>query len=156
MKSSGVDNAKEGKSMKPELKFGRPVLAWNNRECDAIKAKYVYGCKDGHIILIQGAIEHRFHVKPDLDAPPMNGDEVIGEYIGSTIGSPVTGQYVGLDRNGQHVIDNRSHGLVRCVSVRHPQPSKRERVEEFLNSYYYPCNAEKIADQIDKIYTEES
>ena len=140
--------------MKPELKLGRPVLAYNNRECDAVKAKYVCGCRDGHMILIKGAIEHRFHAKPDLSTPPMNGDEVIGKYIGTT-GSHVGGQYVGLDRDGRHVISNRNIGLVPCISARHPQPSKRERVIEFLNSYYYPCNAEKITDQIDKIYTED-
>ena len=137
--------------MKPELKLGRPVLAYNNRECDAVKAKYVCGCRDGHIILIRGAIEHRFHAKPDLDATPMNGDEVIGEFGVEDI----TGQYVGIDRDGYHVIDNERIGLMPCDHVRHAQPSKRERVEEFLNSYYYPCNAEKIANEIDKIYTED-
>ena len=147
----GVDNAKnEEKPMKPELKFGRPVLAYHNRECDAVKAKYVCGCSDGHMILIRGAIAHRFHVKPDLDADPMNGDEV--EFSDNDT-LWCTGVY------GHYNETNKKHYSMQGVpfdNVRFPQPSKRERVIEFLNSYYYPCNAEKIADQIDKIYTEES
>ena len=141
--------------MKPELKFGRKVIAWEDN-VDPVKGRYIkYGSHEQeHWILDDtGSIMPFQHAKLDPEGEPINGDEVEGA-PGDWLSGAIFGTYVGVDKNGHHVIDNRSHGLVRCVSVRLPQPSKREMVIEFLNSYYYPCNAEKIADQIEQIYTE--
>ena len=139
--------------MKPELKVGRKVIAWEDN-VDPVKGRYIkYGSHEQeHWILDDtGSIMPFQHVKPDLDATPMNGDDVEG-YTGEI---KRVGRYIGKRADGLDMIE--CGGMLIIVDyVRHPQPSKRERVIEFLNSYYYPCNAEKIADQIDKIYTEES
>ena len=144
-----------------DLRCGRPVIAWDDEdEEDKVKGTFVCtteypgGSYARHLIIEEGETEATEwdNVELDPDGQPMNGDEVIGEYSGERI----PGQYVGVDRKGNQIIDNERIGLVPCISARHPQPSTRERVIEFLNSYYYPCNAEKIADQIDKIYTEGS
>ena len=143
---------KIGGTMKPELKFGRWVITEKGEGAVYIQ-KHLGG---GHSVMIGDKYVHRDHVEPDLNAPPMNGDEVIGECIGST-GSHASGQYVGLDSDGRHVISNRNIGLVPCISVRHPQPSKREELEKLLDRYscYKSFDTKCLADQIDKIYTED-
>ena len=141
--------------IQPELKFGRKVIAWNNN-FDPVKGRYIiYGSHEQeHWILDDtGSIVSFLHVKPDLDATPMNGDEVEG-YDGKSrkLGH---GRYLGLLVDGRQLVQTEGSRFLFCDSVRFPQPSKRDRVEEFLNSYYYPCDAEKIANEIDKIYTED-
>ena len=144
--------------MIPELKLGRKVVAWKNN-VDLVKGRYLIyqPYEQEHWILDDtGFIMPFQHVKPDLNAPPMNGDEVEGA-PGDWLSGAIFGTYVGVDKNGHHVIDNRSHGLVRCVSVRHPQPSKREELEKLLDRYscYKSFDSKCLADQIDKIYTED-
>ena len=118
--------------MKPELKLGRKVLAWDNDK--PVKATYVGAAEYlkgiQYQVVDEGETEvsEYKHVKIDLTAAPMNGDEVIGKYGGEDI----PGRYVGLDRDGYHVIHNRRTGLMACDKVRHPQPSKMERIEQVL------------------------
>ena len=146
--------------MKPELKIGRKVVAWEDN-VDPVKGRYIkYGSHEQeHWVLDDtGSIMPFRHVKPDLDADPMNGDEV---EVSDNNKKWIRAQYFGYDVNSDtHIVGLCQNGVISIAGhwkyARHPQPSKRERVIEFLNSYYYPCNAEKIADQIDKIYTEGS
>ena len=136
-----------------ELKFGRPVLAWNYK---GIEKSGIYLHKESgvHCVYVNDHSIYWFtNAKPDLTAEPMNGDGV--ECLRHHDNRWVTARFVGLNSIKEPVVDIGDGVAVRALKVRHPQPSKRDRVREFLNSYYYPCNAEKIADQIDKIYTED-
>ena len=148
----GIDNAKKEKPMKPELKLGRPVLAYNTRECDAVKAKYVCGCSDGHMILIQGAIEHRFHAKPDLAAPPMNGDEV--ECSDDKINWDRV-FFIGKTKNQRYITESFTGEPLEFKYVRLPQPSKRDRVEDVLDAFRdSKLWKHEAFVEIDKIYRE--
>ena len=145
---------------KPDLKFGRKVIAWENN-VDPVKGRYLIYQSHGQahwILCDDGTITPFKHAKPDPEGTPMNGDEVIGKYGAEEI----TGRYVGLDRNGYHVIDNERVRLICCDAVRHPQSSKRERVVEMLMKHEEIVTAnivtrsslERLADEILKI-TEE-
>ena len=138
----------------PELKFGRVCIVWNKNQPER-KGIYVKTNKlSGEIYAIDEYANLGWyeHAKPDLNAPPMNGDEVIGEYI-STTGFHVSGEYVGRDRDGKHVISNRNIGLVPCISVRFPHPSKRDKLREYLYEIGIKdfTDPEKIIDKILKI-----
>ena len=138
-----------------ELKLGRPCIVWNKNQPER-KGIYIKAHKlSGEIYVLDeydnlGWYEH---VKPDLDATPMNGDEVECRITGQST-FYCKGRYVEQRGDGLHGVEVDGD-ISYWDQVRFPQPSKRERVEEFLNSYYYPCNAEKIANEIDKIYTED-
>jgi len=107
---------------KIELKFGRKVVAWKN------------------------------NVEPDLEAPPMNGDEV--EVSKNRIDWHKR-TYIGKCLSGEYITDGEE-GLGRWTYARFPQQSKRERVEELLDSFRdQKLWKHETADQIEKIYTEE-
>lgn len=138
----------------PELKFGRPVIAWDD---DDLKTG-IYICHDGTDYSPHGVydpdirdVNYFNNAKPDLSAPPMNGDEVIGKYGAEEI----TGRYIGLDRNGYHVIDNERVRLICCGAVRHPQPSKRERVIDIITNIQIDSDPGDVADEILKITEDE-
>ena len=148
-----------------ELKFGRKVVAWSWDGDKKDKGTYLAYDKTmykPHLVLIWNkgmggeycpvAVFYK-HVKPDLDATPMNGDDVECRITGQST-FYCKGRYVEQRGDGLHGVEVDGD-ISYWNQVRFPQPSKRERVEEFLNSYYYPCNAEKIANEIDKIYTED-
>ena len=147
-----------------ELKFGRKVVAWSWDGDKKDKGAYLAYDKTmykPHLVLIWNkdmggeycpvAVFYK-HVKPDLSAEPMNGDEV--ECSDDKINWDRV-FFIGKTKNQRYITESFAGEPLEFKYVRHPQPSKREMVIEFLNSYYYPCNAEKIADQIDKIYTED-
>ena len=143
--------------MKPELKLGRPVLAGDTEPLIA-KGKYLYPRLNGHYILSDKTGEvYRFqHAKPDLTAPPMNGDEV--EVSNDAVAyMPQYYRYIGQRDDGLHTVEkNDIESIFR--HVRHPQPSKRERVEGYIRGMTERLNGlspKEIADQIDKIYTED-
>ena len=156
----GIDNAKKEKPMKPELKVGRKVIAWEDN-VDPVKGRYIkYGSQEHWILDDTGSIMPFQHVKPDLDATPMNGDEVEGytdpdRKIG-------TGRYVGIMADGRHLVETEMGAFLFCDSVRHPQPSKRERVIETLKTHEEIVTAivtrnrlERLADEILKITEDE-
>ena len=115
---------KIGGTMKPELKFGRRVITEKGEGAVYIQ-KHLAG---GHSVMIGNKYVHRDYVKPDLTASPMNGDEVEG-YTDRKIG---IGRYVGIMADGRHLIETEMGSFLFCDSVRHPQPSKRERIKELL------------------------
>ena len=136
-----------------ELKLGRPCIVWNKNQPERkgiyIKAHKLSG--ETYVLDEYANLGWYEHVKPDLNATPMNGDEVEVSYYGRWENATL----IGWNSKGGPIVDDGDGVPFQADHVRHPQPSKRERVEEFLNSYYYPCNAEKIANEIDKIYTED-
>ena len=161
----GIDSAiNEEKSMKPELKLGRPCIVTHEvRELKGIYLDYNREDEYPHRVLVHKngitIADCYKHVKPDLTAPPMNGDEVEYGYEGLSFEyhgmGTLCGEYINPQGIKSFAVVTEKGELRLCKHVRHAQPSKRDRVEEFLNSYYYPCNAEKIANEIDKIYTED-
>ena len=136
--------------MKPELKLGRPVLA-GDAEPLTTKGKYLRPAMNGHYILwdnSQAPYWYR-HVKIDLTAEPMNGDEVEVSDDGNLWLSAVYGHY--------NVLSKKHYTMqgVPFNHVRFPQQSKRDRVRYFIEHESHGFSAEEIADQIDKIYTED-
>ena len=145
--------------MKPELKLGRQVIAWRDKDPTEHKGVYIYDDGDSEVnytvLLDDGTgIDYFDHVKPDLTAEPMTGDEVEG-YSGPTIG---IGRYVGLMADGRHAVEVKPSMILYCNAVRFPKQSKREQVWEILSEILCPdVNTPIIvADEIDKIYKEES
>ena len=141
--------------MKPELEFGRKVIAWDK----GIKKTGLYIAKDkpGHCILTErGTIMTLPNAKPDLTAPPMNGDEV--ECLRHHDNRWVTARFVGLNSIKEPVVDVGDGVPVRALKVRHPQQSKRERmkrVKDLLRNYPM-TNYNELAEKIDQIYKKES
>ena len=144
-----------------DLRCGRPCVAWEDN-VDHVKGHYIkYGSHEQeHWILDDtGSIMPFQHVKPDLDATPMNGDEVEG-YTDRKIG---TGRYVGIMADGRHLIETEMGSFLFCDSVHLPQPSKRDRVIETLKTHEEIVTAnivtrsslEKLADEILKITEDE-
>ena len=149
--------------MKPELKLGRRVIAWNDGDSREYKGEFISQDIHGDSwVLEYGDDSPRCfdNVKPDLTADPMNGDGVEGEYVHANVSAGyISGRYVGLDEKGNHIIDNTSIGLVPCQHVRFPQQSKRERVKEAIRSWQESSKVpmyDELADQILKITVEES
>ena len=141
---------------KPKLKLGRPVLA-GDTEPLLDKGKYLYPGLNGHYILSdnnQKMCWYR-HVKIDLTAEPMNGDEV--EALLDDKWS--TGwRYIGRNHENvaprSHIVEQEGEGFIEYVKeVRHPQQSKRERVRELIESNLF--SVDTMIDQIDYIYKEE-
>ena len=141
----------------PELKLGRRVIAWSDEDPTEHKGVYIYddgGSELNYVVWLDGdaVISHFDHVKPDLTAEPMNGDEVEVSDDGNSWLSAVYGHY--------NVI-NKKHYTMQGVPfnhVRFPQ-SKRDRVKEAIRSWQESSKVpmyDDLADQIDKIYTEES
>ena len=146
--------------MKPELKFGRRCIAWNDEE-PTEQGVYIYDDGDSevnHVVLLDGGagIGHFDHVKPDLTAEPMTGDEVEVSDDGKIWDHRRF--YVGQGKDGRHCVNNKHENFELRKYVRFPQ-SKRERVKEAIRSWQESSKVpmyDDLADQIDKIYTEES
>jgi len=134
--------------------IGRQVIAWN--ENNPTEHRGVFISQDIHgdswILEYGDDIPRCFdNVKPDPTATPMTGDEVEVSDDGNLWLSAVYGHY--------NVI-NKKHYTMQGVPfnhVRFPQ-SKRERVKEAIRSWQESSKVpmyDDLADQIDKIYTEE-
>ena len=108
---------------------------------------------DGHYVLSDNnQTRYYYKVKPDLSAPPMNGDEVEWKhYSGEWVNS--TAKYIGQKSDGTHLIEEERGNVIRCTEVRFPQPSKRDRVRELIESNLF--SVDTMIDQIDYIYKEE-
>ena len=153
--------------MKPELKLGRKVVAWSRDGDKKDKGTYLAYDKTmykPHLVLIWNkdmggeycpvAVFYK-HVKPDLSAPPMNGDEVEVSSSGKFWRENLR-LYIGKDPEGFHVTKKRGSDLMEKFEyVRHPQPSKRERVIDIITNIQFDSDPGDVADQIDKIYTED-
>ena len=142
--------------MKPELKLGRPVIAWNNSGPEEYKGEFISQDIHGDSwVLEYGDVSPRCfdNVKPDLTAEPINGDEV--EVSDNKKHWHPPRLYVGKTKDGRHFTGGDFNCDVSSWNhVRFPQQSKRERVVEVLKRHSL-ANFSAIADQIDKIYTED-
>jgi len=142
--------------MKPELKFGRKVIAWEDY-IDPVKGDYIKFQPDGgHWVLgDDGRIMPHQRVEIDLDADPMNGDDVeVSNNAVSYI--PQHYRYIGQRNDGLHTVEqNGIESIFRYV--RFPQQSKRDRIKEAIRSWQESSTVpfDDLADQIEKIYTEE-
>ena len=139
--------------MKPELKLGRKVIAWNN---DPYEYKGTFISQDIHgdsWVLEYGDDNPRCfdNVKPDLTAEPMSGDMVEVSDNKKRWHSPRL--YVGKTKDGRHWTEFNC-GVTSWNAVRFPHKSKRDRVRELLESDLFSVNT--IIDQIDYIYRDES
>ena len=141
--------------MKPELKLGRKVIAWNDGDSREYKGEFISQDIHGDSwVLEYGDDSPRCfdNVKPDLTAEPMNGDEVEVSDDGNSWLSAVYGHYN---------IINKKHYTMQGVPfnhVRFPQQSKWDRVKEAIRSWQESSKVpmyDDLADQILKI-TEES
>ena len=152
--------------MKPELKLGRRCIAWNDEDLTE-QGVYIYDDGDSevnHVVWLDGGagIGHFDHVKTDLTAEPMNGDEVEYGYEGEHFEYHGTGilcgEYIDPQGTKSFAIVTGKGELRLCKHVRFPQQSKRERVKEAIRSWQESSKVpmyDDLADQIDKIYTEE-
>ena len=139
--------------MKPELKLGRRVIAWNSAPYE-YKGTFISNSSKGVWVLMAGTNTPRCfdNVKPDLTAEPMTGDEVEVSDDGNLWLSAVYGHY--------NVI-NKKHYTMQGVPfnhVRFPQ-SKRERVKEAIRRWQESSTVplyDDLANQILKITEEES
>ena len=139
---------------KPKLKLGRPVLA-GDTEPLIVKGKYLYPAMDGHYVLSDNnQTRYYYKVKPDLSAPPMNGDEVEVSNNGKIWIKRE--RYIGIKDSGMHVSEGGDGHHTFWKYVRFPQPSKREKVIDLIKNRTIALSAEEIADQIDQIYKEDS
>ena len=132
--------------MKPELKLGRPVVTDTGE-----KGFYV---KDSHV-LIDGEIRKRNHLTIDLSTPPMTGDEVEGSNYKDRCFYRF--RYIGQRSDGLHCVEANGIQVIRD-HVRFPQ-SKRDRIKEAIRSWQESSKVpmyDDLADQIDKIYKEDS
>ena len=145
--------------MKPELKLGRRVIAWNSAPYE-YKGTFISNSSKGVWVLMDGANTPASfdNVKPDLTAEPMTGDEVEWtHYNGKWAHS--TAKYMGQKTNGTHVLENEHGYIIRCAEVRFPQQSKRGRILEAIRSWQESSKVpmyDDLADQILKITEEES
>ena len=147
--------------MKPELKLGRRCIAWSDEEQIEHKGVYIYDDGDSevnYVVLLDGGagIGHFDHVKPDLTATPMNGDEVEVSDDKKRWFPPRL--YVGKTKDGRHFTGGDfNYNVSSWNHVRFSQ-SKRERVKEAIRSWQESSKVpmyDDLADQIDKIYKEE-
>ena len=144
--------------MKPELKFGRRVIAWNENDPTEHRGVFIsndnLGYMQNWVLPDSDDSPDAFdNAKIDLSADPMNGDEVQWKlYSGNW--SSLTVKYIGQRSGGTHVIEDEHGELFECAYARFPQQSKRERVMELIRNYPM-ANYSELAAQIDKIYTED-
>ena len=144
--------------MKPELKLGRKVIAWNDCESKEYKGEFISQDIHGdNWVLEYGDDSPRCfdNVKPDLAAEPMTGDEVEVSDDGKIWDHRRF--YVGQGKDGRHCVNNKHENFELRKYVRFPQ-SKRERVKEAIRSWQESSKVpmyDDLADQIDKIYKEE-
>jgi len=121
--------------MKPELKFGRGVIAWNS--INSIE-KGMYICDDGershpHAVYIPEypMVSYFNHVEIDPDADPINGDEVecrndsCGEWSNDSV------IYIGRVPTG-YIVRTKTGTTIQVKHVRFPQQSKRECIEQII------------------------
>ena len=142
--------------MKPELKLGRRVIAWNSAPYE-YKGTFISNSSKGVWVLMDGANTPASfdHVKPDLTAEPMNGDEVEGSKYKDRCFDRF--RYIGQRSGGLHCVEANGIQVVR-EHVRFPQQSKWDRVKEAIRSWQESSKVpmyDDLADQIDKIYKEE-
>jgi len=141
----------------PKLKIGRKVIAWNYGEPKEYKGKFISNDGKRSWVLLDGeSIPEIFnHAQLDPEGQPINGDEV--EVSNNAVSyMPQHYRYIGQRNDGLHTVEqNGIESIFRYV--RHPQQSKRDKVigviTDFMEDLLNP--AEYLADQIDKIYTEE-
>ena len=146
--------------MKPELKLGRHVIAWNDGDSRESKGEFISQDIHGDSwVLEYGDDSPRCfdNVKPDLTAEPMNGDEV--EVSDNKKRWLPPRLYVGKTKDGRHFTGGDFNCDVSSWNaVRFPQQSKRDRIKEAIISWQYSSTFplyDDLANQIDKIYTEE-
>jgi len=129
---------------KIELKLGRPVIVDSGRRGTYINPHSKIG---SHYVLIGGSVVMCHHVEPDLEAPPMNGDEVDGYADKSKkLGH---GRYIGFSVSGRHIIETERRGFIYCEHVRHSQPTKREQLMSLVK--VYKGGEEILVDEIMQI-----
>ena len=143
--------------MKPELKLGRRVIAWNSVPYE-YKGTFISNSSKGVWVLMAGTNTPRCfdNVKPDLTAEPMTGDEVEGSNYKDRCFDRF--RYIGQRSDGLHCVEANGIQVVR-EHVRFPQQSKRDRILELISPHVTSllgATPNSIADQIDKIYTDES
>ena len=138
---------------KPKLKLGRPVLA-GDTEPLLFKGKYLYPAMDGHYVLSKYNNQTRYYykVKPDLSAPPMNGDIVEVSNSNKVYNSDLC-RYIGQREDGFHMVE-KDHLSAIYQYARHPQQSKREKIHTVLEKGYAPIDTEDLVDEILKIMEE--
>jgi len=150
------DRTTTGGKMKPELKLGRRCIAWEDN-VDPVKGNYIkFQPDDGHWVLgDDGSIMPYQRVEIDLDADPMNGDEVeVSDHNDDW--SEYTDYYIGKALYGKHITLNIGSGAVAVWNhVRFPQQSKRERLIEYLGKIPILARPEEFADKTLKITEEE-
>ena len=112
-----------------ELKFGRPCIV-DYGSLVSTKAKYIQAYDDGHHVLIDSGIIFTHNVKPDLSAPPMNGDEV--ECSDDKINWDRV-FFIGKTKNQRYITESFAGEPLEFKYVRHPQPSKREQLIDLIN-----------------------
>ena len=145
--------------MKPELKLGRPCIGESGDSVvkGAFVRKTAYGVY--WLLTSNNKLHTCKHVKPDLSAPPMNGDEVEYGYEGEHFEYHGTGilcgEYIDPQGTKSFAIVTEKGELRLCKHVRFPQQSKRERVRYFIEHKSHRFNTEEIADKIDQIYMED-
>ena len=146
--------------MKPELKLGRKVIAWNNSGPEEYKGEFISQDIHGdNWVLEDGDDSPRCfdNVKTDLTAEPMNGDEVKWKhYSGKWVHG--TAEYIGQNSDGIHVVEYQCGNVLNCTDVRFPQ-SKRDRIKEAIRSWQESSTVplyDDLADQILKITEEQS
>ena len=141
--------------MKAEFKFGRPVLA-GDTEPLTTKGKYLYPGPNSHYILSdnnQTMCWYR-HVKIDLTAEPINGDEVEVSDDGKRWHPPRL--YIGKTKDGRHFTGGDfNYDVSSWKYVRFPQSSKREQIHNVLKKRFSLIDADDLIDEILKI-TEKS
>ena len=147
--------------MKPELKLGRRVIAWNDG--DSIEYKGAFISQDAvgdNWVLVDGENipDTLDNVKPDLAAEPMNGDEV--EVSDNKKRWLPPRLYVGKTKNGRHFTGGDfNYDVTSWNAVRYPQKSKRDRIKEAIRSWQESSKVpmyDDLANQILKITEEES
>ena len=144
--------------MKPELKLGRRVIAWNDGDSREYKGEFISQDIHGDSwVLEYGDDSPRCfdNVKPDLSADPMSGDEVEGSNYKDRCFYRF--RYIGQRSDGLHCVEANGIQVIR-EHVRFPQ-SKRDRIKETIRSWQESSKVpmyDDLADQIDKIYKEES
>ena len=145
---------------KPELKLGRPVIGSDDNNLDRVKGVYIHTNDMGvHCLLnAKNHLQYFPNVKPDLSAPPMNGDEVEVSDDGKRWHPPRL--YVGKTKDGRHFTGGDfNYDVSSWKYVRFPQQSKREMVLELISPHVTSrlgATPNSIADQIDYIYKEDS
>ena len=147
--------------MKPELKLGRRVIAWNDGDSREYKVEFISQDIHGeNWVLEYGDDSPRCfdNVKPDLTAEPMNGDEV--EVSDDKKRWLPPRLYVGKTKNGRHFTGGDfNHDVTSWNHVRFPQQSKRDRVKEAIRRWQESSTVpmyDDLADQILKITEEDS